>query len=59
VIIITCVLKTKNGHKILVEKPEGNRPLGKPRQRWDNIVTCCSDYRFGLDWRIDLLTTYQ
>ena len=25
-------------HKVLVGKPEGNRPLGRPRHRWqDNI----------------------
>jgi hypothetical protein len=25
-------------HRVLVVKPEGNRPLGRPRRRWkDNI----------------------
>jgi hypothetical protein len=25
-------------HRVLVEKPEGKRPLGRPRRRWkDNI----------------------
>jgi hypothetical protein len=23
-------------HKVLVEKPEGKRPLGRPRHRWEN-----------------------
>ena len=23
-------------HKVLVEKPEGKRPLGKPRRRWED-----------------------
>ena len=23
-------------HKVLVGKPEGNRPLGRPRLRWEN-----------------------
>jgi hypothetical protein len=28
----------KNGCRLLVAKPEGNRPLGRPRRRWvDNI----------------------
>jgi hypothetical protein len=28
----------RNAHKILVGKPEGKRPLGRPRRRWvDNI----------------------
>ena len=27
-------------HRVLVEKPEGQTPLGKPRRRWeDNIKT--------------------
>jgi hypothetical protein len=27
-----------NAYRILVGKPEGNRPLGRPRRRWvDNI----------------------
>jgi hypothetical protein len=28
----------RNAYRILVEKPEGKRPLGRPRHRWvDNI----------------------
>jgi hypothetical protein len=28
----------RNVHRLLVGKPEGKRPLGRPRQRWiDNI----------------------
>jgi hypothetical protein len=28
----------RNGYRILVGKPEGKRPLGRPRRRWvDNI----------------------
>jgi hypothetical protein len=28
----------RNTYRILVEKPEGKRPLGRPRRRWvDNI----------------------
>jgi hypothetical protein len=27
-----------NGHRILATKPEGKRPLGRPRRKWvDNI----------------------
>jgi hypothetical protein len=30
--------KVSNAYKILVRKPEGKRPLGRPRSRWkDNI----------------------
>jgi hypothetical protein len=28
----------RNAYRILMEKPEGKRPLGRPRHRWvDNI----------------------
>jgi hypothetical protein len=25
-------------YKVLVGKPEGNRPLGRPRQRWEDGI---------------------
>ena len=25
-------------HKVLVEKPEGKRPLGRPRRRWEDNI---------------------
>jgi hypothetical protein len=29
----------RNAYRILVGKPEGKRPLGRPRRRWvDNII---------------------
>jgi hypothetical protein len=28
----------RNAHKILVGKPEGKRPLGKPRRRWEGNI---------------------
>jgi hypothetical protein len=28
--------KTRNAYEILVGKPEGKRPLGKPRRRWED-----------------------
>jgi hypothetical protein len=46
--------KKRNVYRLLVGKPEGKRPLGRPRRRWiDNIkmglfrdrIECC-----GLDW---------
>jgi hypothetical protein len=43
-----------NAYRILVEKPEGKRRLGRSRCRWeDNIVICRGDYRRGFelyDW---------
>ena len=33
-------------HKVLVGKPEGRRPLGRPRRRWeDNIKMDLKRYR--------------
>jgi len=26
------------GHRVLVGKPEGKRPLGRPRRRWDDTI---------------------
>ena len=42
-------------HKVLVGKPEGKRPLGRPRRRWeDNIEMDLQEVRCGgMDW-IDL-----
>jgi hypothetical protein len=41
-----------NTHKILVVKPEGKRPLERPRHRWeDNIRMDLREIvREGLDW---------
>jgi hypothetical protein len=42
----------KNGYRILVEKPEGKRPLGRPRCRWvDNIRMDLTEVGWGgMDW---------
>jgi hypothetical protein len=42
-------------YKLLVGKPEGMRPLGKPRRRWeDNIKMYLQEVGWGgMDW-IDL-----
>ena len=40
-------------HRVLVGKPEGKKPLGKPRRRWeDNIKNGSSGSRRGL-WGLD------
>jgi hypothetical protein len=28
----------RNAHRLLVGKPEGKRPLGRPRRRWVNNI---------------------
>jgi hypothetical protein len=39
----------RNAYRILMGKPEGKRPLGKPRLRWvDNIKM---DHHIQLCWR--------
>jgi len=38
-------------HKVLVGKPEGKRPLGRPRRRWeDNIKMDLRKVGGGGDW---------
>jgi hypothetical protein len=45
----------RNAYRILVRKPEGKTPLGRPRRRWvDNTKLDLRDVvRSGMDW-IDL-----
>jgi len=45
----------RDAHRVLVEKPEGNRPLGRPRRSWeDNIKMDLQEVECGgMDW-IDL-----
>ena len=38
-------------HRVLVGKPEGKRPLGRPRRRWeDNINMDLQEVGGGGDW---------
>jgi hypothetical protein len=45
----------RNSYRILVGKPEGKRPLGRPKRRWvDNIKTDFREMGWdSMDW-IDL-----
>jgi len=42
----------KDVYRILMGKPEGRRPLGRPRRRWeDNIKMDLQEVRCrGMDW---------
>jgi hypothetical protein len=42
----------RNAHRILVGKPEGKRPLGRPRRRWmDNIKMNLREIGWGgMNW---------
>jgi hypothetical protein len=44
--------ETRNADRILVGKPEGKRPLGRPRRRWvDNIKMDLTEIGWdGVDW---------
>jgi hypothetical protein len=40
-----------NAYRVLVGKPEGQRPLGRLRYRWeDNINMDLREIRSGMDW---------
>jgi hypothetical protein len=42
----------KNSHRLLVRKPEGTRPLGRPRRLWvENVQIDLGEVEFGgVDW---------
>jgi hypothetical protein len=42
----------RNAYRLLVGKPEGKRPLGRPRRRWvDNIRMVLGEVGLGdVDW---------
>jgi hypothetical protein len=42
----------RNAYRLLVRKPEGKRPLGRPRRRWvDNISMDLREVEWGdVDW---------
>jgi hypothetical protein len=44
IFVVTATIMSR----VLVEKPEGKRPLGRPRRRWkDNIKTDLQEMGFG------------
>jgi hypothetical protein len=47
-----CMEDLRNACKVLVGKPEGKRPLTRPRRRWEeNIRMDLSEVRWeGVDW---------
>jgi hypothetical protein len=41
-------------YRVLVGKPEGKKPVGRPRRRWkDNIKMTIQEVGWGMDW-VDL-----
>jgi len=49
---VECMGERRGVYMILVGKPEGKRPLGRPRRRWeDNIKMDLQEVRCGcMDW---------
>jgi hypothetical protein len=45
---VACMGEVRGAYKILVGRPEGRRPLGRPRHRWeDNIKMDLREIGFG------------
>jgi hypothetical protein len=41
----------RGAYRILVGRPDGRRPLGRPRHRWeDSIKMDLQEVRWGIDW---------
>jgi hypothetical protein len=45
-------MRGRGAYRILVGRPEGRRPLGRPRRRWeDNIKMILQEVEWdGVDW---------
>jgi hypothetical protein len=52
---VACVGDRRGAYRVLVVRPDGKRPLGRPRLRWeDNIKIYLQEVGWeGVDW-IDL-----
>jgi hypothetical protein len=35
---VACLRKTRKAYKILVGRPEGKRPLERPKRRWEDNI---------------------
>jgi len=48
---VACMGEGRSVHRVLVGKPEGKRPMGRPRCRWeDNIKMALWEVGGGGDW---------
>jgi hypothetical protein len=49
---VACMGEVRGAYNILVGRPEGRRPLGRPRRRWeDNIKMDLREIGFGdVNW---------
>jgi hypothetical protein len=46
---IAGLVEKKNAYMILVGEPEGKRPLGRPRRRWESNIKM-DVIEDGMDW---------
>jgi hypothetical protein len=58
---VACTRAKQNAYRILVGKPGGKRPLGRPRSRWeDNIKIDLREIGWsGMDWIHQARDGYQ
>jgi len=35
---VACMREIRSVYRVLVRRPEGKRPLGRPRHRWENNI---------------------
>jgi hypothetical protein len=48
---VACMGEKRGAYRILVGRPEGRRPFGRPRRRWeDNIKMDRREVGWGIDW---------
>jgi hypothetical protein len=48
---VARIADKRGAYRILVGRPEGRRPLGRPGSRWeDNIKMYLQDVGWGMDW---------
>jgi hypothetical protein len=40
----------RGAYRILVGRPEGRRPLGRPRRRWEDRIKMDLEVGWGMDW---------
>jgi hypothetical protein len=49
--LVARIGEKRGAYRILVGRPDGRRPLGRPRHRWeDNIKIDLQEMGWGMDW---------
>jgi hypothetical protein len=48
---VACLGEIRGVYRVLVGKPEGKRPLGRPKRRWEDNIMHLQEVGFGgMDW---------